>query len=189
VQDRLGGRALGRAAYRAVVDAELGLGLPTRLTDDLLAFHQQDSASGLLHAFTRRSHPLPDSAHTQAARVVLRVADQGDAVALGIVRDQASWFARYAAVAAHEVGLDHDPRPSCLILGGSVMASEHAVFRDAVVAALSPSLGQPVVRCESSAPVMGTLLDAFAEDGVEVTDAVRRTLASHPVFLASLLTT
>jgi hypothetical protein len=87
------------------------------------------------------------------------------------------------------VGLDRDRRPTWLILGGSVMASEHAVFRDAVVAALPPTLGRPVVRSDTSAPLVGTLLDAFAEDGVEVTDALRATLASHSALPASLLTT
>ncbi|HEY0237011.1 MAG TPA: BadF/BadG/BcrA/BcrD ATPase family protein [Friedmanniella sp.] len=160
----LGGHSLGRSAFLAVVDAELGAGRPTLLTAELLALYGYDDVEAMLHAFTRRHpvRPVPDD--RVAARSVLRAAGSGDAVAWGIVAGQAATFARLAGVAARRTGLVGD-QPTRCVLGGSVLTSEHPVYREALVEALTSELGSVEVVASAATPVAGALLDALAEGG------------------------
>lgn len=163
----LGGQSLGRSAFRAVVDAELGAGRPTLLTNELLTLYGYDEVEAMLHAFTRRHpvRPVPDS--RVAARSVLRAAGAGDAVAWAIVAGQAATFARLAGVAARRTGLAGD-QPTPCVLGGSILTSEHPAYRDALVEALSAELGSVEVVASAATPVAGALLDALAEGGVVI---------------------
>ena len=187
IQHPLGGQALGRAAFRAVVDAELGAGRPTLLTAELLALYGYDDVGSLLHAFTRRHpvRPVPDP--RVAARAVLRAAGAGDAVAWAIVADQAGTFARLAGVAARRTGLVGGP-PILCVLGGSVLTSEHPAFRDALVEALWSELGSVEVVSSAASPVAGALLDALAEGGVAL-DRQIQTEVLHALHPADFLLT
>jgi len=177
----LGGKDLGRSAFRAVVDAELGAGRPTLLTAELLTLYGYDDVESMLHSFTRRhpERPVPDE--RVAARSVLRAASSGDAVAWGIVADQAATFARLAGVAARRTG-QAGPDPTPCVLGGSILTSEHPAYREALVEALVTELGQVEVVASAATPVAGALLDALAEGGAELDqlthDEVLR--ADHP---------
>lgn len=167
----LGGRSLGESAFTAVVDAELGAGRPTLLTRELLTLYGYDDVESLLHAFTRRHpvRPVPDE--RVAARAVLRAAGAGDAVAWGIVAGQAATFARLAGVAARRTGLLGQGPVPC-VLGGSILTSEHAAYREALVEALAAELGAIEVVASAASPVAGALLDALAEGGVRVSPGV-----------------
>lgn len=160
----LGGRSLGESAFRAVVDAELGAGRPTLLTAELLTLYGYDDVESMLHNFTRRHpvRPVPDE--RVAARSVLRAAGSGDAVAWEIVAGQAAAFARLAGVAARRTGLS-GPQPTPCVLGGSILTSEHPVYREALVEALAAELGSVEVVASAATPVAGALLDALAEGG------------------------
>jgi N-acetylglucosamine kinase-like BadF-type ATPase len=177
----LGGRSLGRSAFSAVVDADLGAGRPTLLTSELLALYGYDDVEAMLHAFTRRHpvRPVPDE--RVAARAVLRAAGAGDAVAWAIVAAQAETFARLAGVAARRTGLLGQGPVPC-VLGGSILTSEHPAYREALVEALAAELGPVEVVASAASPVAGALLDALAEGGVEVTaDVHARVLGElHP---------
>lgn len=158
----LGGRDLGRAAFRAVVSAELGTGPPTLLSAELLTLYGYDDVEALLHNFTRRHpvKPVPDD--RVAARAILRAAGSGDRVALCLVDEQATAFARLARVGAERAGL-LGPNPVTCVLGGSVLTSEHPAFRDALAVALLAELGEVEVVVSAASPVAGALLDALAE--------------------------
>ena len=186
IQHPLGGRALGRAAMVAVVDAELGAGPATALTVELLALHGHPDVEPLLHAATRRvpTGPVPDE--RAAARCVLRAAGSGDVVAAAVVAEQARTFARLGAVAVARTGLAGLGAVRC-VLGGSLLTSEHPALRDALAAALQAELGPVQVVASAASPVAGALLDALAEAGVLDGAARERVLASeHPA--AFLLT-
>ncbi|GAB2587405.1 BadF/BadG/BcrA/BcrD ATPase family protein [Microlunatus antarcticus] len=177
----LGGRSLGESAFRAVVDAELGSGRPTLLTDELLTLYGYDDVASMLHNFTRRHpvRPVPDE--RVAARSVLRAAGAGDAVAWGIVAGQAAAFAQLAAVAARRTGLGGGAPVPC-VLGGSILTSEHPAYREALVEAFAAELGPVDVVASAATPVAGALLDALAEGGAaldqQIHDEVLR--ADHP---------
>lgn len=182
IQHALGGSGLGAAAFRAVVDAELGLGPATVLTAELLALFDHPDVTSLLYAFTRRGSAHSDRELAAAARSVLRSAEAADQVALGVVRTATRAFAGLARVAAERTGLTADGDPVPVVLGGSVLTSEHAVYRDALAADLRRELGAVRVAATAASPVAGALLDALAEGGVSLDQEVhdRVLTASHP---------
>ena len=182
IQHPLAGYGLGSAAFRAVVDAEAGLGPPTALTADLLQVFGYADVTGLLHAFTRRATPRSDRELPLAARTVLRGAGAGDPVSVAIVDGEARTFAGLARVAAERTGLASSGLPVPVVLGGSILTSEYTAYRDALVAALTDQLGTVRVGSTAASPVAGALLDALAEGGVRLTEEIHdRVLgASHP---------
>jgi len=187
IQHPLGGRDLGRAAFRAVVEADLGTGPGTALTEGLLALYGYADVGALLHAFTRRHpvRPVPDD--RVAARTVLRAAGSGDGVARGLVAEQAAAFARLARVAARQTGLVGG-RPTPVVLGGSILTSEHPAFREALVDALESELGLVDVVVSAASPVAGALLDALAEGSAGLDQAVHDEVLSAPHPAEFLLT-
>ena len=182
IQHPLGGYGLGAAAYRAVVDAEIGLGPPTVLTAELLRLFGYPDVGSLLHAFTRRATTRTDRDLAAAARSVLRSAGAGDEVACAIVATGTRTFAGLARVAAEQTGLAADGQPVPVVLGGSVLTSEHPAYRLALVEELQRELGEVRVAATAASPVAGALLDALAEGGVTLDQAVhdRVLTASHP---------
>lgn len=182
IQHELAGRGLGLAAFRAVVDAEAGLGPETAMTSELLHLFGYADVTQLLYAFTRRRATRSDRDKWAAARSVLRVAGEGDPVATRIVSQHADSFAALARVAAEQTGLGADGGPVPVVLGGSVLTSEHPAYRDALVLALGRELGAVDVASSSASPVAGAVLDALAEGGVTLDRALhdRVLTASHP---------
>ena len=163
IQHELAGRGLGWAGLRAVVDAEIGLAPPTALTPLLLALFGEPDVTALLHSVTRREGRRPDSDTWAAARSVLRAAADGDAVAVRIVDGQARVLAGLVAVAARATGLDVAGSPVPVLLGGSVLTSEHPAYRTALLTALTGTVGAADVAVSTAPPVVGALLDALAE--------------------------
>lgn len=182
IQHALGGQGLGAAAFRAVVDAEIGLGPATVLRAELLQLFGHRDVTGLLHAFTRRGSVRSDRELAAAARPVLRAAAAGDEVALGIVATATRTFAGLARVAAERTGLSVGGGPVPVVLGGSVLTSEHSAYRDALVQDLQHELGSVEVAATAASPVAGALLDALAEGGVRLDQELhdRVLTASHP---------
>jgi len=182
IQHELAGRGLGNAAFRAVIDAEAGLGPTTALTTELLSLFGCPDVTALLYAFTRRHKSRADRDKWTAARSVLRAAGDGDAVAADIVSAQAATFAALARVAAVSTGLGADGSPVPVVLGGSILTSEYPAYRDALVAALGREIGAVDVAASSASPVAGAVLDALAEGGVTIDQALhdRVLTASHP---------
>ncbi len=182
IQDLLGGRGLGFAAVAAVMDAELGLRSPTSLTSKLLGLYELPDAKALLHAFTRRDAPRPWGHKARAARAVLQASGEGDATAQEIVRSQARAFTGHARVAADRVGFDAEKDPVVVVLGGSILTSEHPALRDAMTDELLEVMPTAGVRLAYGSPLAGALLDAMAEGNLLVSSEVRdRVLQSwHP---------
>ena len=182
IQRSLGGRELGAAAFRAVVEADLGLARPTLLTRRLLQHWDCDDVETLLHAFTRRDHPIPALEQRTTARLVLQAATDGDPAAELIVARQVADFADLVVVAAERTGLEGSAEPVPIGLGGSVLTSELPIFRQSLIDSLTARLGRIEVVSSSAAPVAGATLDALVEAGVEVTSEMQRAIvsAAHP---------
>lgn len=188
IQDHLGAGGLGAAGFRSVVRSRLGLEPPTAMTAGFLEAFGEPGVAELLHAFTRYTDPRPRTALGRASRTVLRAAVAGDPAASEIVRRQADSVAEYARVAAQAVGFDPDEDEVGVVLGGSVIASEHGVFREATVEALGVHVPRARLVVMPGPPVEGALLDALAEDGLQLSAEVRAKVAA-PTYPAAFLQT
>ena len=188
IQHELAGRGLGAAGVRAVVDAETGLGPATALTPLLLALFGEPDVPALLHAATRRERRRPEREIWRAARSVLQAAGAGDGVAAAIVQQHAALLAGLVAVTARETGLDALGTPVPVVLGGSVLSSEHPAYRTELTAALVGAVGAVDVVVSAAPPVVGALLDALAEGAVPLRPELHRRVlgTKHPT--AFLLT-
>lgn len=178
-QHYLGGAGLGHEAMRAVMLAELGIGPATLLSVRLCEFYGVGTVEGLLQAFTKRGDSLGHADKARAARTVLAAATEGDEVALGLVLTQAENFAKYAVVTASRVGFDVEAEVIPIVLGGGVLSDPASILRVHLVESLASALPRATVTdSRNASPVLGALLDAMAEGGVDITpelqDAVLR---------------
>jgi N-acetylglucosamine kinase-like BadF-type ATPase len=177
-QHYLGAAGLGHEAVRAVMLAQLGMGAPTVLTGNLCEFYGVQTAEELLYSFTKREGSLGHADKARAARTVLAAASAGDAVALGLVRAQAEQLAKYAAVTAERVGFLSPDDPVPVVLGGGVVSD--SMLRADLVESLRMELPHAtVIDSGNASPVLGALLDAMAEGGVDITAEVQRTVLAQ----------
>jgi N-acetylglucosamine kinase-like BadF-type ATPase len=175
-QHYLGAAGLGSDAVRAVMLSELGLGESTALTDALVGFYGCSSVEDLLHAFTRREGALGHHDKGRAARLILATAAAGDAVAESIVASHAGRIADYVVVSAERVGL----AAPTVVLGGSVVAAADSVLRLRAVSALHAAMPAATVVETRAVPILGAVLDAIAEGGVQIDPSVQaRVLGSE----------
>ncbi len=177
----LGGAGLGNQALAAVVRSWMDLGPATSLTPALLELTGADDPWELRHVLTRRFGALPRTTLWRAARLVLAAAGDGDAVARGIVADQARSFVGYTQWCARRVGVDLASGALPVLLNGSVATSEHPAMRDALTARLARVAPAAAVSVATASPLCGVVLDALAEGGVAVDRAmIDRVRDDHP---------
>ncbi|GAA3112027.1 N-acetylglucosamine kinase-like BadF-type ATPase [Kribbella aluminosa] len=176
LQHPLGAAGLVDDALHAIFRAHTGLTSGTSLSQAIPEYYEAASVEDLLHRFTRRES-AEGSHHdkAKAARVVLREAERGDLVAVGIVDQHAERIAAYVEACANQVALDE---PFALTLGGSVAAD--ITLRKAILRELSRQLPHVDVAAQPAEPILGTILDALAEGGVPPTPAVRATVLDSP---------
>ena len=178
VFDDLGGAGIAHAALTAVHRAWMGLGAETCLTDDLLGLFDVADPYELRHTFTRRFGARPERDQWAAARAVLAAAEDGDAVALGIVAHQATAFVDYGQWVVRQVGADLADGDLPVVLNGSVATSEHGALREALLAELARRYPAAPVRVAAGAPLAGCVLDAIAESGGDVDEALVARIAT-----------
>ncbi|WP_076259148.1 hypothetical protein [Intrasporangium flavum] len=181
VFDHLGGSGLGHHGLAAVCRAWMGIGPATSLTASYLELYEVPDAWALRHAFARREGARPGSDLWRASRVVLAAAEGGDAVARRLVADQAAAFVRYAQWCARRVGVDLASGSLPVLLNGSVVTSEYPAMRDALRDRLALEAPAAPVVVSSASPLIGVVLDALAEGGVEVGPELLATVRDdHP---------
>ncbi|WP_417564131.1 BadF/BadG/BcrA/BcrD ATPase family protein [Microbacterium sp.] len=181
VFDDLGGQGLGNSALEAACRAWMGLGPATRLSDELCILYDAPDPGELRHLFTRRFGALPPTELWKSARVVLALADDGDLVAARIVTDQAVAFVRYAKWCAARVGSQLNSGDLPVLLNGSVVTSEHAALRVALINELARTAPTATVLVAEAPPLQGIVLDALVEGGVELTlQLTARVKDEHP---------
>lgn len=166
----MGALGLANEALKAVNLAELDLAPATALTEGLLAHYDRPSVAELNHWFTRREGAATHLQRTGCARVVTAVAAAGDPVAAAIVRAQGRHLAVYAGVAARRTGLTG--APVGVVLSGSVLMADASPVAEELLAELPGHIPGAVPHRSRLAPVAGAALDALAEGGVPLTDAV-----------------
>jgi N-acetylglucosamine kinase-like BadF-type ATPase len=173
-QHPLGGSGLGALALESAFLAELGMAPRTALSAPLCELLGASDIEDLLHQYTRRGSHLRRGAASRAARTVLRCAAQGDAVALGLLDDQAEHVVRYTCAIAGKVGLLPDGAPWKLSLGGSVMTSHEPELRERVLERAAEWLPSAEPEVIGVPPVLGVLLDAYASLDRDRASAVHR---------------
>ena len=129
-QEAQGADELGERALRAVYRAELGIDLPTLLTERILASYEARSVEEILHRMTARDIPRARS-RGQLVRPLFDAADAGDAAARQIVTSHGKALGDYAVVAARKVGLLETP--FTLVLTGGVLRHPSPLLRDSLV--------------------------------------------------------
>lgn len=176
-QHPMGAIGLANEAFKAVFLAELGLAPPTTLTAALPAHYGLATVAELNHWLTRREAPATHMDRTRCAPLVTAAAAAGDPVAGRIVRAQGRDMAVYAAAAARRAGFAAGASVP-VVLSGSVLAAENSPVAAALLAELPAQMPGAVPHRIGLPPVAGAALDALAENGVPLTDAVTDRLAA-----------
>jgi N-acetylglucosamine kinase-like BadF-type ATPase len=167
-QHSMGAMGLVHEAVRAIVLADLGEAPPTRLTQDLPAAYGLGSVRDLVHWCTRRVGGPGMAEFSRSAPVVTAAAADGDPVAAELVREQGRRFARYAGVAARQVGLTETGGSVSVVLSGSVLQASDSPVTAALLDRLRAHVPHAVPHRAVLPPVAGAVLDALAEGGEPV---------------------
>jgi N-acetylglucosamine kinase-like BadF-type ATPase len=171
-----GAWAIGSDALGAVYEAELGTAPPTALTEAALQLFEATTVEQVLHAFTRRGGRGSWEA-ALFAPAVLRLARDGDEVAIGITREHGARLGKVAQVAAQKVGLEP---PFPLVLLGGVLRGEGA---ELIVDEIVSRLPEATPVRPSREPAVGALLAALDRAGREYDPgAVDATLPAADLF-------
>lgn len=165
-----GGAQLGQKTLNAVYRAELGMELPTTLTQRVLDFFHLHTVEELLHLFTGRVKTAPRHHIRHLAPILLDEAHAGDRVARQIVQEHGWVLGQYALVAARKVGIEGTP--FTLVLGGGVFRHPSTVLADAIVESVrttSPDVQPTRYRFE---PIIGVLFSALELARITIDDVL-----------------
>jgi N-acetylglucosamine kinase-like BadF-type ATPase len=157
--DEGGGFDLARQALRAILRHEEGWGPDTALHAELLQATGAGSANDLLHRFYTTDYPRPVVA--SYAKLVDRVANNGDAVARNIVVNAAQQLA--TAVSAVRMQLFERDEPAKVAFVGGVFKSEMLRERFRMLVELEE--GNEVIAPRLQ-PGVGALIEAYAAAGL-----------------------
>jgi N-acetylglucosamine kinase-like BadF-type ATPase len=175
-QEGGGSRSLGVAALRAVYRAELGIERETGLTAGVLSLFGLQNVEELLHYFTRRLHPALGK-EPLVGRLVLDLADHGDAVSYEIVRLEGSNLADYALAAARKVGMVGNEQETVpLVLAGSVFKHRCPLLINAIRDRMQSGCQGVTVHRSELEPSAGSVIIALESAGIKISAAVRACL-------------
>jgi N-acetylglucosamine kinase-like BadF-type ATPase len=149
-----GGQQLTAEAIWAAARADDGRGPGTALVDALSAHFGVKSLTALLEGL--HLGDIPVQRQLEAAPVLFQVAAAGDAVAAGIVGQQASEIVTMAVVALRRLDLLDEPVP--VVLGGGVLTAGHPLLVDSVVRLLAEAAPKAMPRVVDVPPVVGAVL-------------------------------
>ncbi|MDQ6660451.1 MAG: hypothetical protein M3Z24_05745, partial [Chloroflexota bacterium] len=165
-----GGTHLGQKTLDAVYRAELGIELPTMLTQRVLNFFHLRTVEELLHLFTSRMKTAPINSIRHLTPILLDEAYAGDTVAQRIVREHGEVLGKYALAAARLIEIEGTA--FTLVLAGGVFRHPSSLLADTLI---------ETVRTTSSAirptrypfePIIGVLFSALELAGIIVDDAL-----------------
>ncbi len=171
-----GGAQLGQKTLDAVYRAELGIDLPTTLTQRVLAFFDLNTVEELLHLFTNRVKTAPTNSIRHLTPILLDEAQAGDSVALRIVQEHGWVLGKYALVAARWVGIEGTAFP--LVLAGGVFRHPSSLLIEAIIESVrttSPAVRPMRYRFE---PIIGVLFSALEIAQVTIDDVLLQKLTS-----------
>ena len=174
-QEPQGSVELARKTLRAVYRADLGIDPPTALTAATLHYFGASTPEALLHTLTAREGARPANL-TGLTRILLDLAEEGDATARRVVSDQGAMLGDYALAAARKVGLEGTAFN--LVLTGGVLRHPSTRLADAIIARVRTT--SPAARAVRSQfePAIGAVMLALEAAQVAVTEAVAQQLTA-----------
>jgi N-acetylglucosamine kinase-like BadF-type ATPase len=168
-----GGWGLSEEALWHAARAEDGRGRPTALAHTLPAHFGLPSMYALIEALhlgdveqTRRHELTP---------VLFATAADGDPVARTIVERQADEVVAMVVVALTRLGLLDEPTP--VLLGGGVLAAQHAQLNDRIAEVLSARAPKATPQVVTAGPVLGAALLGLDEVGAR--EGAQERLRAH----------
>jgi N-acetylglucosamine kinase-like BadF-type ATPase len=170
--DMGGAGDIARLALRAVARAYTGAGPETALSDLFVRHCGAASVIEALEWIVRGQAPRPGGS---LAPEVFAVAEAGDAVAQGIIRDVGASLGGNAAAVAHRLGMQALTFP--VVLAGGVFRSRSAALVAAIMAPVRAVAPHAHPRLLETLPVVGGALLAMEAAGLHVTPEVHRRLA------------
>lgn len=160
--DEGGGFDLTRQALRASLRFEEGWGPPTSLREKLCQAAGARDANDLLHRFYTTEFQRPRIA--SLSKLVDEAAQEGDAVALGIVRNAAQQLAAFAGAVRRQLFQPGELARVAAIGGVFGSASLVEQFRTLVELEEANRFGPPAYG-----PAAGALLEAYRAAGIVAT--------------------
>jgi N-acetylglucosamine kinase-like BadF-type ATPase len=165
-EDYGGAGSVAQEAVRAVLRAEDGRGQPSALTGVVLDRLGYPSPEALLRAIV--AHAVPRENLLSLCPLVFEVADNGDAVAAGIIVKQGLALAEYATALIRRFrmqGLEFD-----VVLSGSVFKGQGPLLVDTVTQAIHCVAPRARIVRVQFEPAVGGVLLAYDELGITVSD-------------------
>lgn len=166
-----GGGSLCVEAFRTVIRAWDGREAPTLLTDLVLKQLGYDSVEQMFHHYLDEYRTPP----IELTKLLFAAAEQGDAAALTILREQGEELGKSARAVITRLGMENQKFD--VVLAGSVLTRGDARFVHPYVAAAVKGCAPQasLVRLETE-PVVGALWLAFEEYGGKLPDGVHSKL-------------
>ena len=171
--DYSGGGAISQAAVAAVVRADDGRGEATRLTELLLQAAGEDAVSALIDRTYRDDAYL---ASLGIPALTFRASADGDRVARSIILAAAEEMAVTATALIRRLNMEQEEFD--LITAGSVFRGEDPVFLETVSESVRAVAPQARFCFPVFAPVVGAVLLAGEEAGLNVSDTMYGNLES-----------
>ena len=186
-----GGAQMSREMLYAIYRSELGIDLPTSMTQRVLDFYAVQSVEEVLHMLTSRAQRAPSASGSltplaQLAPILLDEAQTGDHMARQIVNMHGKALGNYALAAARRVGLEGTA--FTLVLAGGVLRHPSPLLADAIIAQIrttSPAIKPTRYRFE---PIIGVLFTALEMAKVALNEAVLEKIIATiptPAFFAT----
>lgn len=170
--DLQGGTALGRRTLRAIYRAHTGRELPTELTGRVLRLFDLPTVDALLRADCEAR--LTDSDFKHIAPLLFHAADNGDAVARGILHDFGAGLAQ--AVTVGLIRLQMSELAVDVVLSGSVFKGRGSLLESVMqrhICEMAPRARLVNARYE---PVVGALLLGLEKLGHDIDEFVQESI-------------
>lgn len=154
-----GGGALGQKVIHAVLDAEVGMAEPTKLTEMLLKrFHVAD-VNQLLYQVVTGGISSQDK--LELPPLLEQAAMQNDPVALKILAGYGREIAKYAIAGMRRLGLLEEEIE--VVLSGSIFKCKAPILQDAVISQIHQFAARAkIINCRYE-PIVGAVLLALEE--------------------------
>jgi N-acetylglucosamine kinase-like BadF-type ATPase len=149
-----GGGHLWREAMWWAARAEDGRGPDTALRTALPSHFGLASMSELIEAVHLRE--LTETRCLELTPLLFEVAEQGDPVAVDLVRRQAEEVVALAATAIRRLGVADEPID--VVLGGGVLTARHPLLMDAIARLLAEQAPMAIARVVEAPPIVGAAL-------------------------------
>ena len=172
ISDEGGGYWIGREALNAAILQDQRRGPATVLTDKILAAvgKDGDTLDTALFRFYQDKNRSPSSRIADCCRLVSQAADEGDAVALDILRRAGRGLAEQTVAALKKY------RPAGdlpLTVGGSVWKA-NAAFARSFMETLHTAYPEKPLILPRFEPIVGSILKHYYDENGPLTDEVRR---------------